>query len=191
MSRYIRDRDDEKPFFIYMPFIAPHTPLDAPQELQDKYKDIETELAPARSNQTDSTRRMAKLMMQESARPMYAAVVDAMDQAIGRVLDTLDEEGLADNTIVLFFSDNGGAAYSYGGADNAASRRQGETFEGGIRVVSLMRWPGVLEPAQSFDQIMTVMDVFPTLAEATGVTPLNNFPSMAAACGRRSKGRNP
>ena len=177
VSRYIRDRDDEKPFFIYMPFIAPHTPLDAPQELQDKYKDIETELAPARSNQTDSTRRMAKLMMQESARPMYAAVVDAMDQAIGRVLDTLDEEGLADNTIVLFFSDNGGAAYSYGGADNAPLRGgKGETFEGGIRVVSLMRWPGVLEPAQSFDQIMTVMDVFPTLAEATGVTPLNNFP---------------
>lgn len=177
VSRYIRDRDDEKPFFIYMPFIAPHTPLDAPQELQDKYKDIETELAPARSNQTDSTRRMAKLMMQESARPMYAAVVDAMDQAIGRVLDTLDEEGLADNTIVLFFSDNGGAAYSYGGADNAPLRGgKGETFEGGIRVVSLMRWPGVLEPAQSFDQIMTVMDVFPTLSEATGVTPLNNFP---------------
>ena len=177
VSRYIRDRDDEKPFFIYMPFIAPHTPLDAPQELQDKYKDIETDLAPARSNQTDSTRRMAKLMMQESARPMYAAVVDAMDQAIGRVLDTLDEEGLADNTIVLFFSDNGGAAYSYGGADNAPLRGgKGETFEGGIRVVSLMRWPGVLEPAQSFDQIMTVMDVFPTLAEATGVTPLNTFP---------------
>ena len=100
-----------------------------------------------------------------------------MDQAIGRVLDTLDEEGLADNTIVLFFSDNGGAAYSYGGADNAPLRGgKGETFEGGIRVVSLMRWPGVLEPAQSFDQIMTVMDVFPTLAEATGVTPLNNFP---------------
>ena len=176
VSRYIRERDKEKPFFVYMPFIAPHTPLDAPEELKEKYKDIETDLAPARSNQTDSTRRIAKLMLRESARPMYAAVVDAMDQAIGRVLDTLDSEGLTDNTIVLFFSDNGGAAYSVGGADNAPLRGgKGETFEGGIRVVSLMRWPEKLAPAQVFDQIMTVMDVFPTLADAAGIEPLNNF----------------
>jgi arylsulfatase A-like enzyme len=176
VSRYIRERDAQKPFFIYMPFIAPHTPLDAPAELQEKYKDIDTDLPPARSNQTDSTRRISKMLMRESARPMYAAVVDGMDQAIGQVLDTLDEEGLSDNTIVLFFSDNGGAAYSYGGADNAPLRGgKGETFEGGIRVVSLMRWPEKLQGGQIFDQVMTVMDVFPTLADAAGVDPLNTF----------------
>jgi arylsulfatase A-like enzyme len=92
VSRYIRERDQSKPFFIYMPFIAPHTPLDAPQELQDKYKDINTDLEPSRAKGTDETRRMAKLLMQPSARPMYAAVVDGMDQAIGQVLDTLDSE---------------------------------------------------------------------------------------------------
>ena len=176
VSRYIRERDAQKPFFIYMPFIAPHTPLDAPAELQEKYKDIGTDLPPARSNQTDSTRRISKMLMRESARPMYAAVVDGMDQAIGQVLDTLDKEGLSDNTIVLFFSDNGGAAYSYGGADNAPLRGgKGETFEGGIRVVSLMRWPEKLQGGQIFDQVMTVMDVFPTLADAAGVDPLNTF----------------
>ena len=176
VSRYIRERDTQKPFFIYMPFIAPHTPLDAPAELQEKYKDIDTDLPPARSNQTDSTRRISKMLMRESARPMYAAVVDGMDQAIGQVLDTLDEEGLSDNTIVLFFSDNGGAAYSYGGADNAPLRGgKGETSEGGIRVVSLMRWPEKLQGGQIFDQVMTVMDVFPTLADAAGVDPLNTF----------------
>ena len=176
VSRYIRERDTQKPFFIYMPFIAPHTPLDAPAELQEKYKDIDTDLPPARSNQTDSTRRISKMLMRESARPMYAAVVDGMDQAIGQVLNTLDEEGLSDNTIVLFFSDNGGAAYSYGGADNAPLRGgKGETFEGGIRVVSLMRWPEKLQGGQIFDQVMTVMDVFPTLADAAGVDPLNTF----------------
>ncbi len=176
VSRYIRERDTQKPFFIYMPFIAPHTPLDAPAELQEKYKDIDTDLPPARSNQTDSTRRISKMLMRESARPMYAAVVDGMDQAIGQVLNTLDEEGLSDNTIVLFFSDNGGAAYSYGGADNAPLRGgKGETFEGGIRVVSLMRWPDKLQGGQIFDQVMTVMDVFPTLADAAGVDPLNTF----------------
>jgi arylsulfatase B len=176
VSRYIRERDTQKPFFIYMPFIAPHTPLDAPAELQEKYKDIDTDLPPARSNQTDSTRRISKMLMRESARPMYAAVVDGMDQAIGQVLNTLDEEGLSDNTIVLFFSDNGGAAYSYGGADNAPLRGgKGETFEGGIRVVSLMRWPEILQGGLLFDQVMTVMDVFPTLADAAGVDPLNTF----------------
>ena len=176
VSRYIRARDKSRPFFMYMPFIAPHTPLDAPKELQEKYKDIDTDLPPARSRQTDETRRMATMMLQPSARPMYAAVVDAMDQAIGRVLQTLEEEGIADNTIVLFFSDNGGAAYSYGGANNAPLRGgKGETFEGGIRVVSLLRWPAMLGSGQQFDQIMSVMDVFPTLAAAAGIEAGNTF----------------
>ncbi len=174
VSRYIRERDQSKPFFVYMPFIAPHTPLDAPQELQDKYKDINTDLEPSRAKGTDSTRRIAKLLMQPSARPMYAAVVDGMDQAIGQVLATLDAEGLTENTIVLFFSDNGGAAYSVGGADNVPLRGgKGETFEGGIRVVSLMRWPEVIKPKQKLSNIMTVMDVFPTLAEAAGIFTQN------------------
>ena len=173
-SRYIRERDTTKPFFMYMPFIAPHTPLDAPQELQDKYKDINTDLQPSRAKGTDETRRLAKLIMQPSARPMYAAVVDGMDQAIGQVLDTLDSEGIADNTIVLFFSDNGGAAYSVGGADNVPLRGgKGETFEGGIRVVSVMRWPQAIKRSQKLKDIMTVMDVFPTLAEAAGIDPQN------------------
>jgi len=176
-SRYIRERDTSKPFLLYLPFIAPHTPLDAPQELQDKYRDINTDLAPSRARLTDDTRRIAKLMGMKSARPMYAAVVDAMDQAIGRVLDTLDREGITDNTLVLFFSDNGGAAYSVGGADNAPLRGgKGETFEGGIRVVSIIRWPGKIPAGEKMTSIMTAMDVFPTLAEAAGVTALNRRP---------------
>ena len=175
-SRWIRERDPEKPFFLYMPFIAPHTPLDAPAELQEKYADLEDDRRPARSHQTDQTRQIRRLMLQPSARPMYAAVVDAMDQAIGRVLDTLDDEGLAENTIVLFFSDNGGAAYATGGADNVPLRGgKGETFEGGIRVVSVLRWPAKLEAGGKFESIMSVMDVFPTLASAAGVEARNDF----------------
>ena len=122
VSRYIRERDAEKPFFIYMPFIAPHTPLDAPEDLKAKYADMEDDRGKSRSKMADNTRFMAKVTRRESARPMYAAVVDGMDQSIGRVLDTLDAEGLTDNTIVLFFSDNGGAVYAIGGADNAPLR---------------------------------------------------------------------
>ena len=172
-SRWIKARDKEKPFFLYMPFIAPHTPLDAPEDLKAKYKDLPDNREPARSKNTDRSRLMSKLMMRPSARPMYAAVVDAMDQAIGRVLKTLDDEGIAEDTIVFFFSDNGGAAYALGGADNVPLRGgKGETFEGGIRVVSVMRWPGKIEAGAKMDSIMSVMDVFPTLAEATGV-PVN------------------
>jgi len=173
-SRWIRRRDRERPFFLYMPFIAPHTPLDAPDDVKQKYAELEDDREPARSSNTDRTRRIAKLMLRPSARPLYAAVVDAMDQAIGRVLDTLDEQGLAENTIVLFFSDNGGAAYALGGADNVPLRGgKGETFEGGIRVVSLLRWPAQLEGGTRMEQIMSVMDVFPTLAAAAGVEPQN------------------
>lgn len=174
VSRYIRDRDKDRPFFIYMPFIAPHTPLDAPQELQDKYAELEDNRKPARSHNTDQSRQIARLMRQPSARPMYAAVVDGMDQAIGKVLSTLDEEGIADNTIVLFFSDNGGAAYATGGADNVPLRGgKGETWEGGIKVVSVMRWPDRIEAGAKMGQIMTAMDVFPTLAVAAGLAPGN------------------
>ena len=176
VSRYIRERDAEKPFFIYMPFIAPHTPLDAPEELQTKYADMADDRGKSRSKMADSTRFMAKVTGRTSARPMYAAVVDAMDQAIGRVLDTLDREGLADNTIVLFFSDNGGAVYAIGGADNAPLRGgKGDTFEGGIRVVAAMRWPEKIPMGSRVDSIMSVMDVLPTLTSAAGIDADTQF----------------
>jgi arylsulfatase B len=175
-SRWIRARDKQKPFFLYIPFISQHTPLDAPEDLVEKYADLDDDRQPARSHNTDQSRQLSRLMLRKSARPMYAAVVDAMDQAIGRVLDTLDEQGIADDTIVLFFSDNGGAAYATGGADNVPLRGgKGETFEGGIRVVSTLRWPAQLEAGGSFDSIMSVMDVFPTLAAAAGVDPESTF----------------
>ncbi len=171
-ARWIRERDESRPFFLYMPFIAPHTPLDAPEDLQAKYADMEDDREAARSRQTDQSRLISRLMLRESARPMYAAVVDAMDQAVGRVLDTLDAEGVADDTIVLFFSDNGGAAYASGGADNVPLRGgKGETFEGGIRVVSVLRYPAKLRAGGKFASIMSVMDVFPTIAAAAGVDP--------------------
>lgn len=176
VSRYIRERDAEKPFFIYMPFIAPHTPLDAPEELQAKYADMADDRGKSRSKMADSTRFMAKVTGRTSARPMYAAVVDAMDQAIGRVLDTLDREGLAEDTIVLFFSDNGGAVYAIGGADNAPLRGgKGDTFEGGIRVVAAIRWPEKIPMGSRVDSIMSVMDVLPTLTSAAGIDADTQF----------------
>jgi arylsulfatase B len=170
-ARWIRDRDESKPFLLYMPFIAPHTPLEAPDDLLAKYEEMDDDRKPARSSQTDDSRTISRMTGQESnVRATYAAVVDAMDQAIGMVLDALDDEGVTNDTIVLFFSDNGGAAYALGGADNVPLRGgKGDTFEGGIRVVSVMRWPAKLAAGSVNTSIMSAMDVLPTLASAAGV----------------------
>jgi arylsulfatase A-like enzyme len=166
---WIRERDESRPFLLYMPFLAPHTPLEAPEALEAKYADLSDDRVAPRGTQ-DRIRHLRYVGV-KSMRQIYAAVVDGMDQAIGRVLAALDEEGLAENTIVLFFSDNGGmTVYGAGGADNAPLRGgKGESFEGGIRVVSVMRWPGHIEAGTELGQIMSVLDVLPTLAAATGI----------------------
>ena len=109
-------------------------------------------------------------------------LLEELESELDRNPDVSDEERAAleelkldRDTVVLFFSDNGGAAYASGGADNAPLRGgKGEAFEGGIRVISLLRWPEQVTASSKLEQIMTVMDVFPTLAAAasvdTGVT---------------------
>ena len=171
-SRWIKSRDIAKPFFLYMPFIAPHSPLEAPDDLVEKYSDLEDARELTRSEAIDRTRKLNGFS--SSARPMYAAVVDALDQAIGQVLETLKSEGIDEETIILFSSDNGGAAYAGGGADNYPLRGgKGDTYEGGIRVIAAMRWTGHIAPESNFSSIMTVMDVFPTLAGATNIQMMN------------------
>ena len=147
--RYLTDiRDPEKPFFLYVPYLAPHSPMQAPKELEDKYSDRPNRPFPKKT---------------------YAAMVDSLDQGIGKVLGALETQGLRDNTIVLFFSDNGGLAAF--GADNTPWRGgKLETFEGGIRVNALLRWPGKVPAGGKTEDVVSVFDVFPTLAEAAGVT---------------------
>ncbi|KEI71736.1 sulfatase-like hydrolase/transferase [Endozoicomonas elysicola] len=175
-SEWIKNRDKNRPFFLYLPFLAPHEPLAAPDDLVAKYADMKDERPPARSP-SDKISKLAKLSGVESRRPLYAAVVDAMDQSVGRVLDTLEEEGIADNTIVLFFSDNGATrVHGRGGGDNTPFRGgKAEVYEGGIRVVSLIRWPEKVPEGSNLKQTMTVMDVFPSLAAAAGIKPQNEL----------------
>ena len=133
-------RDRQKPFFLYLAYKAPHSPFQAPQALIDE------------------------------AGGVYAAMMVSMDTGIGRILDALEAEGVADHTIVMFLSDNGATR---GAGSNAPLRgfKLG-TYEGGIRVVSVLRWPGVLPPGTTSTQVMTSLDVFPTLAAAAGVEVL-------------------
>jgi len=138
--RYLEQmRDPDKPFFLYVPFLAPHSPMEAKDEDKAKY--------PAR---LDGPRHPAKT---------YAAMVDSMDQAIGDILDSLDAQGIADNTIVLFFSDNGGF-YNFGGVNTPLRGGKLESYEGGIRVNAVMRWPDVLPPNTVNENVISVMDVW-------------------------------
>ena len=150
--RFIKQRDRNRPFFLYIPFNSPHAPLEAPPDYIDKYANIRDE-----------------------KRRRYAAMTDAMDTTIGKVLATLDEERIADNTLVLFFSDNGGPVQS--GATNTPLRGgKATTFEGGIRVPAAMRWPGHLKAGAISQQVMSMMDYFPTLTGAAGIKPGNTLP---------------
>ena len=170
-SRWLDARDRSRPFFIYLPFLAPHTPLDAPPAFKQKYRNLQDDRGPARSP-VDRISQMSRTSGRTaSQRPVYAAVVDAMDFAIGQLMAKLAAEGVADNTIVLFFSDNGGQAiFGAGGADNTPLRGgKGEVFEGGIRTVALLHWPREIAAGQKLEQVFSVMDVFPTLAAASGV----------------------
>ena len=144
--RFIQRRDPQKPFFLYVPFTAPHSPMQAPEATIKKYESLP----------------------KKSFRRTYAAMVDEMDQAIGEILDTLDEEGIAGKTIVLFFSDNGGSNV-FGGVNTPLRGQKGQTFEGGIRVPAVIRWPDMLDGGKIMDQMTTVMDVMPTLARAAKV----------------------
>jgi arylsulfatase A-like enzyme len=152
ISRLIRERDKSKPFFSYVAFTAPHSPLQAPQSYVDKYAHIE-----------DMNRRV------------YCAMVEVLDVAIGNILKTIDDEGIRDNTLVLFFSDNGGAVRT--GADNG-DFRGGKTnvYEGGTRMPAVFRWPGKIPAGVKSEQPMVVYDLFPTLAEGLGIPTNINTP---------------
>ena len=142
---FIEESRDE-PFFLYLPHYAVHTPIQCKPELKQKYAD----------KQPDGEQNNAK----------YAAMIDSMDQSLGRVLAKLDELELSDNTIVIFTSDNGG----HGGATSNAPLRgaKGMLYEGGIRVPLAVRWPSVIASESSCPTPVIGVDFMPTLIEACG-----------------------
>ncbi len=167
-SRFIKNRDQSKPFFLYVPFLAPHSPMEAPRELIKKYANRPTQDLP----ESNPLRQSISAKQTRQVQQVYAAMVDSMDQAVNKILTTLDEEGIADDTIVLFFSDNGG--FNAFGANNLPLRGEKMTvFEGGIRVPAVIRWPNHIPAGTQSQQVMSVMDIFPTLSSAAGVTPQN------------------
>jgi len=143
-AKFIEAHKD-KPFFLYLTHYAVHTPIQAKPELTSKYQ--------------------KKPTVDQQTNAKYAAMIESMDDSVGTVLETLDRLKLADNTIVVFYSDNGGHA---GATSNAPLRgSKGMLYEGGIRVPMAVRWPGVAKAGSVCEEPVIGIDLYPTLLEAT------------------------
>jgi len=147
----IRENHD-KPFFIYLPHYAPHTPIQA------KPEDIELyELRQRGENHRH---------------PVYAAMIHSVDEGVSRIMATLQELGIDDHTIVIFYSDNG----PHQRFSNAVPLRDGKgtLYEGGIRVPLIIRWPGVTVPGAVCDEPVHHIDFSPTFLDIAGVSEPDN-----------------
>lgn len=168
MLRWLRthhDKSPDQPFFLYYPTVIPHVALQAPKDIVDSYPD-----------EWDPEHYLGNRGYLPNATPQatYAAMISYMDDNIGRLLDLLDELGVADNTLVVFTSDNGTTYVS--GIDTAffnslAGLRghKGNLWEGGIRVPTIVRWPGRVPAGSESDVASYHPDWMPTLAEAAGL----------------------
>ncbi|MBY0459643.1 MAG: sulfatase, partial [Gemmataceae bacterium] len=146
------EKNKANKFFLYLPHYGVHTPLKAKQAMIDKYN-----VKPAHGRQSN---------------PVYAAMVESMDEAVGRVLKKLDDLKLGDNTLVIFTSDNGGLAtlegMQFAPTINTPLREgKGYLYEGGIRVPLVARWPGHVKAGTTTSEVASTIDLFDTILEAT------------------------
>ncbi|MCY3964662.1 MAG: sulfatase-like hydrolase/transferase [Acidobacteria bacterium] len=163
-----RHAGGDAPFFLYVPFSAPHSPLQAKAEDLPRYADLDPLEPPRGWEESTAGRPLAADERRRNGRRIHAAMVHSLDEGVGRILDTIDGHGIADNTLVLFFSDNGG---SVGIGDNGPYRgAKGSVFEGGTRVAAAARWPaGNVEGGGRIEAPVSYVDVLPTLMGFTGI----------------------
>jgi len=151
---HIQNRNPSQPFYLHLAFNSIHGPVSAPANLITKYQNLGV---------TNTSRRL------------ISAAVDGMDQAMGRVLNALDAAGVTNNTVILWFGDNGGDE-TKGSLNDPLRGDKGDSYDGGLREVAGISYPGVLPSGIISHQYMWVGDVFPTLCAAVGVTPQNTKP---------------
>ena len=157
-KRFLRAQEDG-PFFLYVPYNAPHYPMHAPAEYFERFEDLPT------------------------VRRHQAAMVAAADDSVGEIMAELDALGLRDDTVVFFQSDNGPSVekrnfmsmededYYYGGSTGGLRGYKASLFEGGIRMPAWLSWPGRIPAGQTVDEIGLAMDIVPTFLKMAGAEP--------------------
>lgn len=159
-------KNKDKPFFVYLPFYSVHTPLMAPKPLVEKYQAKAKEKGLEAKYESEWPRQ--NRTVQQHA--VYGGMVEAMDSAVGKVLKAVDDNGLKEKTIVIFFSDNGGLSTSEGSPTSNLPYRAGKgwAYEGGVREPLLVSLPGTI-PAGTNDTPVISTDFYPTLLELCGL----------------------
>lgn len=171
----------DRPWFGHLSHYAVHTPLQGPAELVAKYRAKARELGLDPEGDLEVGEPLAPLHLKgkrivrrtRQSDPVYAAMVENLDTNVGRLLDALEDSGQADNTLVIFTSDNGGLATGEGSPTCNAPLAEGKgwMYDGGVREPWLVRWPGVVAPGSRSAATVTSPDLFPTLLEIAGGEP--------------------
>ena len=163
--RFLDEHQDE-PFFLYLPFAVPHLALQVPDSSLVEYE-----------GEFDEEPYLGDRSYLPHERPFsaYAGMITRMDAHIGRILERLDELGLAENTLVMFTSDNGttytgGVDAEYFESTGGLRGLKGSVYEGGIRVPLIARWPGRIEAGSQSDHVSAFWDMMPTFADVVGVS---------------------
>lgn len=152
--------EKEKPFFMYVPFNAVHSPLEAPEGIVQKYKEL---IQGSSGNVTTYEFK--------NGDALRFAMLESMDTAKGRMIDALEKKGVLENTLVLYFNDNGGPRYNppYRGGKK-------ENYEGGVRVPCIFSWPGHIPEGKTVDAMIHVTDLYPTLINVSGGSLKQDLP---------------
>ena len=163
------DKHKDGPFLLYQSYHVVHTPIQARKDLIAKYR---AKAARPPFHRTEPARPEAERKVRQTQNhPVYAAMVEALDANVGRILAKLDELGVADNTVVFFMSDNGGLSTSEGSPTSNVPLRAGKgwVYEGGIREPMIVRWPGVAQPGRTCGEPVVSTDFYPTILEMAGL----------------------
>lgn len=156
------DRNKDKPFVCYIPFTTPHSPWAAPESDWRRFKD-----KPVIQRATDSSREV------DDETRCALAMIENQDMNVGRVLSRLKQHGVEENTIVVYFSDNGPNSNRWTGGMKG---KKGSTDEGGVRSVCYVRWPAKLPAGHTVTQISGAIDLMPTLTALAGVKRVGQKP---------------
>lgn len=150
--RIIREKNPDKPLFLYLPFNAVHGPHQVPEKYCAPYTNL------------------------TGVRRTYAGMLSAMDESIGQVLAALDEKKIRDNTLIIFSSDNGGPSPGKVTSNGPLRAGKGTIYEGGIRVCAFVNWPGRIPAGQTINEPLHAVDWYPTLSKLTGAPLDQKFP---------------
>ena len=175
--KFLQQRKREQPFLLYLSYYNVHTPITPYRKRIDEYKQA---TAKEFNSPTPQVKEHDGVSRARQDNPEYASMVAAVDDSVGQILAALDEQGLSDNTVVIFFSDNGGLCTkpTPGPTSNLPLRSgKGWLYEGGVREPMIVRAPGVTRPGSVCNTPVVSMDFFPTMLDLAGLPAEPNLPA--------------